>query len=154
MYDFVNAETPKSYLRLTHISSTEIALELYLNSSTDLQYTITLHDPQFFWQTYNGLTIPKASYSLKMGDNYLVVAATEYVELDRREARCEEEQTYSFTACVRVRPGPALLTDCNNSLNRPSSVGSLAVGLPGIPGPRPPYLSVQMSASCWSMKNY
>ena len=107
---------------MTHIFSTEIALELYLNSSTDLQYTITVHDPQFFWQTYNGLTIPKASYSLKMGDNYLVVAATEYEELDRAEARCEKARDYSFTACVRVRPGSALqplLTVCNNSLDRP-----------------------------------
>ena len=77
-------------------------MELYLHPSPELKYSISVHDPQFFWQTYNGLTIPQATTSLERGDTYLVVAATEYEELDRPGSRCQQESSYSFTACVRV----------------------------------------------------
>ena len=80
------------------IFSTEIALEFYLNSSIDVEYKITVHDPQFFWQSYNDLTVPKASITLERGENFIVVAATRYSELDRAGARCEADQGYSFTA--------------------------------------------------------
>ena len=145
-----------SYLKLTPIFSTEIALVLYLSSSPGVKYSLAVHDPQFYWQTYNGLTIPKAALSLEIGtDTYLWVAATVYEELDRTDARCEKDRDYSFTACVRVRRGIApACTDCLSSLCRQASTGSLGVGLLGIIGRRPPYLYVQMSASCWTMKNY
>ena len=131
-------------------------MEIYLDSSTEVKYSLAVHDPHFYWQTYNGLTIPKASLSLEIGgDTYLVLAATVYEEMDRREARCEEDKGYSFTACARVRRGSApASTDCLSYLCRQGSAGSLDVGLPGILGQTPPYLSVQMSASYWTMKDY
>ena len=82
-------------------------MELYLNSSPDLKYSLSLHDPQFYWHSYNGLTIPQAATILEGGDTYLVVAATQYSELDRAGARCQEDPSYSFTACVRVREARA-----------------------------------------------
>ena len=98
------------------IFSTEISLELYLTPSSDLKYSLSLHDPQFYWHSYNGLTIPQAATILEGGSNFLVVAASQYQELDRDGARCQEDASYSFTACVRVRPepGPLLLTDCHS----------------------------------------
>ena len=86
-----------------------------------MKYSLAVHDPHFYWQTYNGLTIPKASLSLEIGgDTYLVLAATVYEEMDRREARCEEDKGYSFTACARVRGGQLqpLLTVCHICVDR------------------------------------
>ena len=84
------------------IFSTEISLELYLTPSSELKYSLSLHDPQFYWHSYNGLTIPQAATILEGGSNFLVVAASQYQELDRAGARCQEDASYSFTACVRV----------------------------------------------------
>ena len=97
--------TSVNYNQIDRISlSDTIVLEAIFPLNEDVEFQVAFHDPHFYWHTYNGLTIPKATFNIKAGgDYYLSVHATRYERLNRREDRCQEEKDYSFTACVRVR---------------------------------------------------
>ena len=81
-------------------------LQMSFPFEENVEFELTFHDPQFFWQTYNGLTIPKASFTVSdRGETYLVLHATSYHKLNRENDQCEEKADYSFTSCVKVNTG-------------------------------------------------
>ena len=67
------------------------------------QYWIDIHDPRFYFSSYHSGALPRAFKQLKPRTAYALEVEVIYHEReDREEERCEVEEDYSFTACVKV----------------------------------------------------
>ena len=67
-----------------------------------LNYTIYIHDPDFFVFSINPDTVP--SVRLTMEDSlaqYVYIKATNYDLMDRNGQHCDHSSSYSFTGCLR-----------------------------------------------------
>ena len=67
------------------------------------EYWIDIHDPSFYFSSYHSTALPRAFKQLKARTAYSLEVEVVYHEReDREEERCEGEEGYSFTACVKV----------------------------------------------------
>ena len=67
------------------------------------QYWIDIHDPRFYLSSYHSTALPRAFKQLKARTAYSLEVEVVYHEReDREEERCQGEEGYSFTACVKV----------------------------------------------------
>ena len=81
---------------------------LSFNLDPKLTYRYFIHQPHFFLQTWNPLTMPMPMGILKykeLGDNwlFLYLKVIRQEKLDREDERCNPEPGYSFMACVKER---------------------------------------------------
>ena len=77
-------------------------IRIDLNKS--LNYTIFIHDPQFFMYTMNPDTIPQIQINLSGGYVYSVYIRAKYhskIAKVTETQTCEDDKFYSFTACIK-----------------------------------------------------
>merc|ERR1712062_635500 len=66
------------------------------------QYWIDIHDPTFYFSSYQSGALPRSFKQLKARSAYSLEVEVIYHEReDREEERCEVDEGYSFTACVK-----------------------------------------------------
>ena len=63
-----------------------------------------IHDPHYFLHTTNPLTVPFKFTRLdktNTGMKYMTMQTIKHIKLNRPEDHCEEDKSYSFTACIK-----------------------------------------------------
>ena len=91
--------------------------------NSHLEYLFYIHDPHFFISSIN-VAIPATTFQHNSGETLiskemfffnkkvwfshlvLVLVATKFQLMDKEGERCEENEHYSFTTCIRVRKCP------------------------------------------------
>ena len=100
--DFSNFDLGKSF-SLNHsyeIEKDSPYLGLFFKES--LNYTILIHDPNYFIYTNNPDTVPQVRLSMDDSKAQLVyIKAVYHQMMDKPEHRCESTESYSFTACIK-----------------------------------------------------
>ena len=75
-------------------------LEIYFEKGRN--YTVLVHDPNFFLYTVNPDTIPQVRISIDDSkSHYVYIKAIYHVLLDKLENPCQVSRSYSFTACIK-----------------------------------------------------
>jgi hypothetical protein len=78
------------------------AKSLHIDFKKGFNYSIYIHDPQFFVITINPQTIPHIFLSLEDLASYIVYLVPIYHHMmDKPTEKCESSESYSFTACIK-----------------------------------------------------
>ena len=67
-------------------------------------YSLIIHDPNYFMITTNPATIPSIMMEFQaedLGKILTYIEATRHINIDRPDQPCNEESGYSFTACMK-----------------------------------------------------
>jgi len=73
----------------------------YIHLKTGQNYTILIHDPDFYLFTVNPDTIPKISLTMEDGKSQgIYIKAVYHKKMDKPNHSCVSAASYSFTGCV------------------------------------------------------
>ena len=76
--------------------------QFFLNRS--LNYAVVIHDPNYFMLTANPSTMPYLYLDMdaSQGNKLVYIEAVEYININRPDQPCNDQEHYSFTACVKT----------------------------------------------------
>ena len=69
-----------------------------------LDYSVVIHDPNYFMMSSNPATIPSITLHFNSEDQGKIltyIEAIRHINIDRPDQPCTEQSGYSFTACVK-----------------------------------------------------